>query len=246
MLGQAVCSAIQESGHEVQALEGRIQIIHPLWIKSDIVINCAGRISQKPRLDSDFISSNAYGPHLLADTCDLIGVRLIHVSTDCVFSHPGPHLEQETVSPVGIYGLSKAAGEITRAPHLTVRTSFIGLGPHGLLHDLMQPGKQIRASAKLLWSGHTVETVARTLVYLAVEHPGITGVLHIPGEFRSRFTLAWKLKDIFDLPAEIIQDDSFVSDRRLASKTWDQLSLKMPPSFVHQLSELCSADDEIS
>lgn len=201
----------------------------------DVVINCAGAVPQKEQNPAQMVKSNAYGPHVLAAAAAQIGARLIHVSTDCVFSAPGPHTEASPVTPTTLYGLSKATGEVVTGPHLTLRTSFIGLGPLGLLHDLMN-SEHVEASQRLLWSGHTALTVARYLVDLA-ERPDITGLLHLPGEFINRYNLCLKLKEYFQLEVKVIEKNDFFADRRLVSTRWKTLGLKATPSLDEELKE---------
>lgn len=242
MLGLSVQQEVMKQGHVLRIFyeEGwqpkalRIQNGFPDK-DIDVVINCAGAVPQKVTENREMVLANAYAPYILKDACLQANARLIHVSTDCVFSAPGPHTEASPVSPKSLYGLSKATGEITDEPHLTVRTSFIGLGPYGLLHDLMNHDHNY-ASRRLLWSGHTVNTVAHYLVLLA-GRSDIHGLLHMPGEWQSRYDLCLKLKEYFKLPVEIKEDNDFFSDRRLLSTRWNKLGLPAIPSFDEQLKE---------
>jgi dTDP-4-dehydrorhamnose reductase len=234
MLGRVVLSAAQAAGHEpIGSFYGDITTCAVL---GQVVINCAGIVKQRVALDSEFVMVNGFGPQRLAEACDGIGSRLIQVSTDCVFAGPGPHSESDTPDAQGIYAVSKLAGEVTRAPHLTIRTSFVGFGKRGLIHDLSQPG-QVLAGNKLMWSGHTVPTIARLLVELA-SRPDITGLLHVPGEFQSRFELAARLKDQLGLQAEIRPADDMRIDRRLKSERWNGLGLSELPLFRQQMAGL--------
>lgn len=235
MLGQAVMKEAMTQGHSVNPVQSRIEDAITGQVRRSVVINCAGRVPQKNSTDANMVLSNAYGPQLLAEVCDLALVRLVHVSTDCVFSLIGPHSEKDEISPANLYGVSKAAGEITRDQHLTVRTSFIGECTHGLVHQL-RSDKIIQASRGLLWSGHTVKTVAEYLVKLAVRED-VTGLLHMPGEFTNRFAVAKLLIDQLGLDT-IINEQSrsdFFADRRLVSNRWHKLALSYPPDLLSQI-----------
>jgi dTDP-4-dehydrorhamnose reductase len=230
MLGSSVVKAVTRRGHELSPHYADLEVVTASHIDGAVVINCAGLVKQRQYPASRFMMVNAVGPHRLAEACDKVGARLIHVSTDCVFQGPGPHHEWDGVDCEDEYGQSKFAGEVYRFPHLTVRTSFVGFSVRGLLADL-QGDKPVRASNRLLWSGHTVDTVADALVALAEDQRSM-GLLHLPGEFQTRWELCQKLRQRFDLPATIIRDDEYEADRRLISDYW---TLPELPSFAAQL-----------
>ncbi len=238
MLGSAVVKAVTRRGHDLSPHHADLEVVTASHIDAPVVINCAGLVKQRQYPASRFMTVNAVGPHRLAEACDKMGARLIHVSTDCVFQGPGPHDES---SPPDVwtdaYARSKAAGEVIRAPHLTVRTSFVGFSHRGLIADLLNCGL-VTASDRLLWSGHTVDTVADVLMTLA-ERGDIAGLLHIPGEFQTRWDLVQTLNRW--LPGNVLviaHDNSFVADRRLTSVRWERLGLPELPSFAAQLETM--------
>lgn len=233
MLGQAVCAAVVHARHSLVANQVDITRVVPADIRAEVVINCAGLVKQRQVSDSRFVLVNGYGPRRLAEACDVVQARLIHISTDCVFVGTGPHDENSVPDAGDIYAVSKRAGEVMRSPHLTVRTSFVGHGPRGLIHQLAtQP--EVRASRRLLWSGHAVETVAQLVVRLA-ERTELAGLLHIPGEHLSRFDLVTILQQTYGLRTRLIEDNSFIADRRLSSFRWEGLGLPQLPPFVEQI-----------
>lgn len=235
MLGGAVSRAARERGHSVTTTED-ITRCDARSIVAPVVINCAGLVKQRAYPTSAFMLTNAVGPHKLAEACDAVGSRLIQVSTDCIFQGSGPHCECSAVDDRDDYSRSKYASEVYREPHLTIRTSFVGFGVRGLIATL-QDQPEVRASHRLLWSGHTVTTIADLLVTLA-ERDDITGLLHIPGEFQSRWELCTALVRRYKLPAQVIRDDAFRADRRLMSDRWGQLGLGELPSFAAQLEAM--------
>lgn len=235
-LGQAVVKAIARRGHVWEDNHADLTIVMPGHIHAPVVINCAGLVKQRQYRNSRFMLVNAFGPQHLAEACDVAKARLIHVSTDCVFSRKGPHCECDAPDSADSYARSKLAGEIYHAPHLTIRTSFVGFGVRGLLADLSTL-PTVRASNRLLWSGHTVDTIADVLVTLA-ERNDITGLLHVPGEFQSRYQLCQRLMARYSLPTKLIQDDEFLSDRRLISDRWAALGVMELPSFGAQLEAM--------
>lgn len=232
MLGSAVVKAIARRGHTLESNHANIEIVMPGHIHAPVVINCAGLVKQLSSKASRFMKINAVGPHRVAEACDAAGARLIHISTDCVFSRTGPHCECDAPDADDPYARSKLAGEVIRAPHLTIRTSFVGFSSHGLIADLMGE-TPVRASNRLLWSGHTVDTVADVLISLA--ETDISGLLHIPGEFQTRYELCQRLVRRYKLPCQIIRDDEYRADRRLISDHWPLGEL---PGFDVQLEAM--------
>ena len=116
--------------------------------RSDLIINCIGVLIKGSKDHPDnAIFINAYFPHLLKKLADEVGAKLIHVSTDCVFSgKKGNYNESDFRDADDIYGRSKALGEIINDKDLTIRTSIIGpelkLNGEGLFHWFMhQKGK---------------------------------------------------------------------------------------------------------
>lgn len=234
MLGREVMYALDEAGYAPEVLLCRLEMAGWSYLSGrDVLINCAGAVPQKDYTPAYMMQANAYGPHRLAEVAPP-NMYIMHVSTDCVFSAPGPHYEETPPSPVSLYGASKLAGEIGH-PHLTVRTSFIGWANHGLVHDVTTR-EWMQCSQRLLWNGHTARTVAKLLVQLIDLRP--TGLLHIPGDFQTRYSLALTLKSY--LRAEqltVRQDDSFQADRLLDSNRFYSLGLTLP-NFHDELAEL--------
>lgn len=236
MLGHAVLDAVNRREHEALGLS---DILHVTArdIEGEVVINCAGITKGRLLPASQYMLVNAYGPQRLAEACDSARVRMIHISTDCVFNDThGPHSESASPTPTDTYSLSKLSGEVTRPPNLTVRTSFIGWGKRGLLNELYaKRGQAMECYAGQRWSGHTVETLADVLVTLA-ERDDIDGLLHIPGEYQTRGELMRRLSKRFNLDVtvkESIEQPGY--DRRLTSERWESLGLPALPSFDSQL-----------
>jgi dTDP-4-dehydrorhamnose reductase len=98
-------------------------------IKPEVVINSVGIVKQRDeaRQAIPSIQVNALFPHQLADLCTERDIRVIQVSTDCVFSGSrGNYTEIDVPDPVDLYGRTKLLGELNRPGCLTLRTSIIG------------------------------------------------------------------------------------------------------------------------
>ena len=239
-LGEAVVAELVRQAIIPSTIDVRIEHATVDEVYADVVINCAGRVKQRGGKPEEFLVSNALGPHVLARACTTAGSRLIHVSTDCVFNQPGVHYEHTPPTPDDIYARSKLAGEVTYGNHVTLRCSFVGLHPNwprpGLISDLSF-GK-VKASRNLLWSGHTARGVAQALVQL-VRRPDIKGLIHLPGEHTNRYELVMALCERFGFSKDnVIDDPTYLADRRLGSVRWEEMGLQLLPPLKEQLVRL--------
>src|SRR5207244_2190179 len=97
--------------------------------RPDVVINAIGIVKQRATAHDPVLSItlNSLFPHRLAALCRSSRARLIHFSTDCVFSgRRGDYSEDDNPDPVDLYGRSKLLGEVDGSGVLTIRTSIIG------------------------------------------------------------------------------------------------------------------------
>jgi dTDP-4-dehydrorhamnose reductase len=190
--------------------------------RADFVINCIGVVKQADIDPASSILVNALLPHQLAQLTDAAGARLIHFSTDCVFSGAhGPYTEADAPDPVDRYGRAKLLGECQEDGVLTLRLSFVGheLQWHRGLIDwfLSQRGGRIKGYAKALYSGLTTIALANLLASLLQSHPTLAGVWHVSGDPISKFDLLQIVNRIYGLGIEIERDEQFACDRRIDS-----------------------------
>ncbi|PWW07345.1 dTDP-4-dehydrorhamnose reductase [Paenibacillus cellulosilyticus] len=126
---------------------------------------------------------NALLPHWLRHAADTVGARLIHISSDCVFSgRAGLYTEQDTPDNPSVYGRTKAIGEVTDPRHLTIRTSIIGPDDNpsgiGLLQWFLLQTGTVRGYSRVYWNGVTTLELAKAVHY-ALRHPQIGGLVHL-------------------------------------------------------------------
>ena len=205
------------------------------------VINCAGIVKSLCVNERDATIMNSTLPHLIAQTITPWNGRLIHVSTDCVFSgHRGSYAEKDPPDPVGLYGRTKLAGEVTEAPHLTIRTSFIGLEPppaKGLLGWFLEQKGRVKGFRRSVWSGLTADTLAQMLVGLATRRE-VTGLLHLAGEAIDKAALLRMAARVFNKNDVVIEPvDEPVYDRSLDASRMRLLKIQ-PPSIQRMLEEM--------
>jgi dTDP-4-dehydrorhamnose reductase len=187
-----------------------------------VVVNCVGIVKQDASAQDPIaaISVNSLFPHRLAKLCRESGVRLIHLSTDCVFSgNKGNYSEVDPPDATDLYGRSKLLGEVEQEGALTIRTSMIGRelqGSHGLLEwFLSQTGRRVRGFKRAIFSGFTTLALAEVIANLIVEHPDLGGRWHVAAEPISKFDLLTLVKQTYGLAIDIEPDESFVCDRSL-------------------------------
>jgi len=172
-------------------------------LKPDYIINCIGVLVQGSATHPDnAILLNSYFPHFVARLADDAGAKLIHISTDCVFSgKKGNYAEDEFKDADDIYGRSKALGEIYSLPHVTLRTSIIGpeikKDGEGLFHWFMQQQGDIRGFTAAYWGGVTTLELAQAIIK-AIDHD-LTGLCHVTnGEKISKYSLLKLFRQIWE------------------------------------------------
>jgi dTDP-4-dehydrorhamnose reductase len=217
----------------------------------EVVVNCIGVVKQSPAVADavSLITVNSLFPHRLAAECHARGVRLIHVSTDCVFSgRRGDYVEDDLADPTDLYGRSKLAGEVSGPGTVTVRTSMIGRElqtRNGLLEWLLsQPaGGSVRGYANAVFSGPTAPELARAIVRVAADQPELEGTFHIGAAPISKYDLLLELRDAFGLELEIERSQQPVIDRSLDSGRFRAATGWNPPSWNRMVAELAATTD---
>lgn len=155
--------------------------------RPEAVVNAAGIVKQRPEAKDpvETIEVNALFPHRLARWCSEIGARLVHFSTDCVFSgRTGRYGERDLPDPPDLYGRSKLLGEVAE-PHLTLRTSIVGLEEgrrQGLVEWFLASRGTVRGFRGAIYSGLTTAEAARVVERLLVRHPALAGIYHVASE----------------------------------------------------------------
>jgi dTDP-4-dehydrorhamnose reductase len=191
-------------------------------VQPDVVVNCIGIVKQSPQAQDPIasISVNALFPHQLARICRESGARLIHLSTDCVFSgRKGRYVEGDVSDAEDLYGRSKSLGEVSEPGGTTLRTSMIGRelqGANGLVEwFLSQKGKTVRGFRRSIFSGFTTTALSKIILDVVIPHPELTGVWHVAAEPISKYELLSTINDVYDLGVAVEADDSVVCDRSL-------------------------------
>jgi dTDP-4-dehydrorhamnose reductase len=151
-------------------------------LSPDFIVNCIGVLVQGSNNVENAIYLNAYLPHQLKKISKNIGAKLIHISTDCIFSgNKGGYIETDAKDGKGVYSQTKKLGEIEDDANLTLRTSIIGPelkdNGEGLFHWFMNQQGEISGYTKAIWSGVTSLELAKAVKW-SIDN-NITGLYHV-------------------------------------------------------------------
>ena len=216
--------------------------------RPDWIINCIGIIKQREEAKAaiPIITLNSLLPHKLAEFAGEWGGRVIHFSTDCVFSgRQGNYTEESPSDAVDLYGKSKYLGEVAVGNALTLRTSIIGreLAHFRSLLEwfLSQDGKTVRGFRRVIYSGVTTNYLAQLVGDLITDHPSLSGLYQVTSPRVSKHDLLCMIREAFDLNIEIIPDEREVSDRSMIGEKFRRATGYSRPEWPALLRQL--ADD---
>lgn len=214
-------------------------------VKPDVILNCIGIVKQLKEAANPIksIEINSLFPHKLAVLCGANKCRLIHLSSDCVFSGKrGGYAEDDTPDPLDLYGLTKLLGEVTEEKSLTIRTSMIGreLGTqHGLLEwFLSQDDKSVKGYTNVIFSGFTTIALCAAIKNIIVNHAGLKGLYHLSSQPISKYKLLFLIKESLGLKTRIIPDDELKCDRSLDSSKFRRETAYYSPSWEDMIKEM--------
>jgi dTDP-4-dehydrorhamnose reductase len=210
-------------------------------VKPDIIVNCIGILIKGSRQHPDnAIYINAYFPHLLERLSSEIDAKLIHISTDCVFSgKKGNYTEYDFKDADDVYGRSKALGEVDNDRDLTIRTSIIGpelkQNGEGLFHWFMHQEGKVNGFTDAIWGGVTTLELAKA-IDKAIDN-NLTGLVHLSNgtginkyDLLNLFRTIWNRNNIDINPFE-----GHAVDKSLQPSTKFNMNV---PSYSAMLDEL--------
>lgn len=215
-------------------------------LQPDVLVNCIGIVKQKP-LAEDHIASiaiNSLLPHLLNRWCVYNSAKLIHFSTDCVFSGDRGGYDEDSVSDArDLYGRSKYLGEVANSPAaLTLRTSIVGreLSSFRSLVEWLfqQEGKRIQGFDRVLYSGITTLVAASIVADLIRRGMPITGLYQVAGPSISKHDLLVEIRDASGLNIEITRNTELVSDRTMLAERFTKATGIVIPEWTQMISDM--------
>jgi dTDP-4-dehydrorhamnose reductase len=260
MAGHVVALHLREQGFDVDTLSARHALdehTHLIDVTNqkeldifldansyDVVINCIGLLVKQSEDRKDLaVYLNSYLPHLLESRYQNSPTKVIHLSTDCVFSgQHAPYHETSVYDGELFYDRTKALGEIINAKDLTFRMSIIGPDMQesgiGLFNWFYQQHGQISGYTTAIWSGITTIELARGIEAAIAQD--LTGLYHlVPNDNISKFDLLGLFKDVFKREDITISPASTVAlDKTLLNSRTDfNFTVKDYKNMVMDMSD---------
>lgn len=203
----------------------------------DVVINAIGMIKQRSAAEDPIISIsiNSLFPHRLAEVAGQYGARVIHFSTDCVFTgDKGSYTEDDVPDPTDLYGRSKLLGELYLPHCVTLRTSFIGHELRTRLSliewFLSQEGK-VKGYTNAIYSGFPTVEIVDIISEYVIPAPELKGLYHVSSQPISKYKLLKLVAEKYKKQIEIEPDDDVRVDRSLDSSIFRSLTGYTPPPW---------------
>lgn len=192
-------------------------------VRPDVVINCIGLVKQLAEVEDPLaaLPINALLPHRLARLTALAGARLVHVSTDCVFTgRQGHYRESDEPDALDLYGRSKLLGEVDETHAVTLRTSIIGhelSSAHSLVEWFLAQDGCVRGFTRAVFSGLPTVELAKVIRDHVLPRPDLRGLWHVSSDPITKYDLLQLVKAAYGKPIEIAPDEQLVIDRSLDS-----------------------------
>ncbi|MBA2687201.1 MAG: SDR family oxidoreductase [Gemmatimonadaceae bacterium] len=225
---------------DLDAFTGKVRELRP-----EIVINCVGAIKQRASAENGVVSItlNALLPQRLANDLKGWEGRLIHFSTDCVFSgQKGNYDESDPSDATDLYGKSKHLGELLAGNSLVLRTSIIGreLSHHASLLDwfLLGNHKSVHGFTRAWWSGVTTNHLSTMVGEIIAKFGYLKGLYQVSSGKISKYDLLLLLKEAYGMSVDVVPDDSFFCDRSMSGDLLKAETGYQSPQWTAMLQEL--------
>ena len=214
--------------------------------KNDIVINCAGVIPQASKqigLNTRlYFTINSLFPVVLGEICNKNRAKMIHITTDCVFSGIDGNYDENAIhDEKNEYGVSKSLGEICNAT--IIRTSIIGeelRNKRSLLEWVkLNKNKEINGYKNHLWNGVTCLQLAKIIDSMITKMLFWKGVRHIFSPLPvSKFELVGIINNIYNLNIKINEYETDKDVNKTLTTIFDTNSTFQLPDIKEQIIEM--------
>ncbi len=260
MAGHVVSLYLREQGFDVKTLSAHNKLDENTTLldvtnteglkkyldnnKFDVVVNCIGLLIKQSEERKDLaVYLNAYLPHYLENYYRDTTTKLIHLSTDCVFSGKNPPYKEDSWFDGELfYDRSKALGEIVNNKDLTFRMSIIGPDMQengvGLFNWFYAQSGEIFGFTKAVWNGITTIELAKA-IKAAIEQDLIGLYQLVPDSNITKYDLLKLFKQEFDRDDITIKPRDEVSLDKTLINSRDDFNFKVPDyqTMVHEMYE---------
>jgi len=228
------------SAEDFESVVGAIDVVRP-----EVIVNCIGIVKQSEAAKDPLLSIevNALFPHRLARVCQEKGIRLIHISTDCVFSgRKGNYGEDDLSDAEDLYGRTKFLGELSYEGCLTIRTSMIGREletSNGLIEwFLSQEGKTVGGYTRAIFSGFTTNALAEIIATIIDRQTQLHGLWHVASAPISKYDLLSLVREVYGLNIRIEPDEAVICDRSLNAERFRQATGFVAPPWYDMIEQM--------
>lgn len=209
----------------------------------DAVVNGIGLLNRLAEEDHEAaVFLNSYLPHFLAKITEGMNTRIIHISTDCVFSGSrGGYQEDDIPDGKSFYDRSKALGELTDKKNVTFRNSIVGPDIKkdgiGLVNWFLQQKRKVYGYRNAIWTGQTTLQLAKTIENATIQ--GIHGLYNMvpEGHISKHDMLVLFNRYLRPHPIEIVPEDDFKVDKSLIRTNYETFRYRIP-DYEEQIREL--------
>lgn len=213
-------------------------------VRPEVVINCIGVIKQLASAKDPLVTIpiNTLFPHRLALACKAAGSRLIHISTDCVFSGTkGMYTENDLSDAEDLYGRSKYLGEVAASHCVTLRTSIIGhelSTSYSLIDWFLSQESKVRGFTKAIYTGFPTVEMARIIADYVIPNPSLNGLYQVASAPISKYELLQLVAERYGKAIEIEPYEQFHCDRSLDASRFRQATGYVPPPWPELVSAM--------
>jgi dTDP-4-dehydrorhamnose reductase len=210
----------------------------------DVVINCIGVVKQLAEADDPLVAIpiNSLLPHQLAKLCSSVGARLVHISTDCVFSGTkGSYTEDDFPDADDLYGRSKLLGEVDYPHAVTLRTSIIGHELHssrGLVGWFLAQRQAVKGYTRAIFSGFPAVELARVIRDVVIPNRTLVGLYHVATSPISKCALLELIAKAYGVDTAIVPDSRVVIDRSLDASRFQRATGYLAPEWPALISQM--------
>jgi len=236
-------------GVEMGTVDGLIEVLGEF--RPEAVVNAVGIVKQRSTAKESVpsLEINSLFSHRLAGLCKAAGVRMVHMSTDCVFSgRKGRYQEDDLSDAEDLYGRTKYLGEVYDSHCITLRTSIIGKElsrKQGLLEWFLSQTGSVQGFKNAIFSGFTTLELSRIIEKILTDDPENGGLYHVSSDPISKFDLLTLIKRKIGLRITIIPTEEPRLDRSLDSTRFRREFHYTPPTWEEMIEELSRSLNEV-